>query len=110
MNQTTDAKVRAAAERGARARYVTEMSSKMDHTPTTEDDQTTDFGDALRAMKAGATATRVAWRPNKRVGMRTPDSGSTTLSYLELTYDDGRRSPWTPTRCDLLETDWIITP
>jgi hypothetical protein len=38
--------------------------------------------------------------------MITPDLPS--LSYLALVYDDGRNTPWTPTRCDLLEEDWVI--
>lgn len=28
------------------------------------------------------------------------------LSHLVLEYEDGRITPWTPTRCDILENDW----
>lgn len=66
-----------------------------------------DFSDALRAIKAGATARNVAWKANKYIHLRPADSQS--MSYLELVYTDGRRAPWTPTRCDLLDAVWLIT-
>lgn len=61
---------------------------------------------ALAAMKLGASCRRQAWKPGKTVRLMTPQAPA--LSYLAIVYDDGRQAPWTPTRCDQLEDDWLI--
>lgn len=65
------------------------------------------YSAALSAMKLGASCQRRAWRPGKSVRIITPQPPA--LSYLALVYEDGRLAPWTPTRCDQLEDDWLVT-
>lgn len=68
------------------------------------------FDSALRAIKRGGFWKRDAWKPNKAVRLYQPPDDDTaetrSLNYLELVYVDGRRAPWAPTRCDLVEEDW----
>ncbi|MCY1644773.1 Thoeris anti-defense Tad2 family protein [Methylorubrum sp. SL192] len=64
------------------------------------------YSAALAAMKLGAACRRQAWKPGKTVRIVAPQAPA--LSYLALVYDDGRQAPWTPTRCDQLEDDWLI--
>ncbi|KQT59958.1 hypothetical protein ASG52_19730 [Methylobacterium sp. Leaf456] len=63
---------------------------------------------ALAAIKRGASCRRKAWKPGKSVRLTRPKSPA--LSYLALVYDSGVITPWTPTRCDQLEEDWIVLP
>lgn len=68
-----------------------------------------DFPSALSAaIKDGARIRRLAWKQNKDVWIRP--EGNDSMSYPELVYTDfsGRRAPWQPTRCDMLENDWLI--
>jgi len=62
------------------------------------------YSGALRAIKAGAKMRREEWRPNKWVQLAVPETG---LSYLEMELTDGRRAPYTPSRCDQFTDDWI---
>lgn len=64
------------------------------------------YSAALAAMRLGAACRRQAWKPGKTVRIVAPQAPA--LSYLALVYDDGRQAPWTPTRCDQLEDDWLI--
>lgn len=79
-------------------------SSVSRNTESEIDVATLTFSDALARVKEGFYMHRLAWKPNKFVRIRQPLEGS--LDYLELAYVDGRRTPWTPTRCDLMEDDW----
>lgn len=66
-----------------------------------------DFPDAMiKAIRHGARVRRQAWAPNKYVWIRPESSDS--MSYPEIVYVDGtgRRAPWHPHRCDMLENDW----
>lgn len=68
---------------------------------------THDFSWALHLIKQGGRATRLGWRGRPKWIALQPSDGR-SVSYLELRYTDGTRSPWTPTRCDMLEEDWGI--
>lgn len=59
---------------------------------------------ALSAMKSGAVMRRLEWRPNKWVHVKKPAEG---LSYLEIVISDGKRAPYTPSRCDIFGLDWV---
>jgi hypothetical protein len=63
------------------------------------------FEDALRFLKDGQAMAREDWRRARCVRLVSPKEPP-ALSYLEIEMSDGSRAPWTPTRCDLLETDW----
>jgi hypothetical protein len=63
-----------------------------------------DYSRALIRLKAGASMRRKEWRPNKWVVVARP---SDSLSYLEMVLSDGRRAPYTPSRCDQFTDDWI---
>lgn len=64
----------------------------------------TDFSNALLRLKAGDPMRRAEWRPNKFVRQNQPLH---SLSYLEMVLVDGRRAPYTPSRCDLYGDDWL---
>ncbi|MBZ9659743.1 hypothetical protein LB523_11875 [Mesorhizobium sp. ESP-6-4] len=55
-------------------------------------------------IKDGAKMRRLEWRPNKWVHLAVPDGA---LSYLEMELTDGRRAPYTPSRCDQFIDDWV---
>ncbi len=76
---------------------------------------------ALARLKEGKAVARQGWgdaqaHPRKRIVL-VPAFGL-ELSYLQLAYPIGHArypqgclAPWTPTRCDLLEDDWVeVTP
>ena len=80
--------------------------------------QLTNFEEALTAVKQGKRAYRQAWGDSdkdfrKCIVLITPEEPYT--SFLAISYPQGHDkypqglvSPWTPTRCDLLEEDWYI--
>lgn len=63
-----------------------------------------DYSDALRMIKGGHKMRRLEWRPNKWVQQCEPVG---SLSYLEMELIDGRRAPYTPSRCDQYIDDWV---
>lgn len=63
-----------------------------------------DYSEALRLIRAGRQMRRLEWRPNKWVQEARP---ADSLSYLEIELSDGRRAPYTPSRCDQYGDDWI---
>ncbi|TGR81831.1 DUF2829 domain-containing protein [Mesorhizobium sp. M2D.F.Ca.ET.223.01.1.1] len=62
------------------------------------------FSTALVMMRCGLALRRAEWRPNKWVHIVSPEN---SLSYLEMVINDGRRAPYTPSRCDLFTDDWM---
>lgn len=66
----------------------------------------TGFEHALKEIKCGVPWRRMAWKRGKAVVLYPAHSLHKTMSYIALMMPDGQRAPWTPTRCDLLESDW----
>jgi len=79
------------------------------------------FEVALKKLKEGKAVAREAWgdfgKPEAKYILLMGESYEQTLnitlsSFLAIIYPirskykDGLISPWTPTRCDLLEEDW----
>jgi hypothetical protein len=76
------------------------------------------FDWALRMLKMGYRVRRAGWRDaanphGKWVELDQGDAG--TMSHLVIRYPEGHprypggaTAPWTPTRCDLLESDWMM--
>jgi hypothetical protein len=63
------------------------------------------FEYALNRIKSGDSCLRRAWKHGKWIRLKVATAES--MSYIALEYLDGRSAPWTPTRCDLLENDWV---
>lgn len=67
----------------------------------------TDFGQVVKALKAGRTVTRVAWtNPHRWLSLLPPDALFTRPTPILLT-DTGDRIPWTPLPEDLFAEDWV---
>jgi hypothetical protein len=63
-----------------------------------------DFGVAFDFMRFHRfKMARREWRPNKYVHERRPKGG---MPYLEIVMNDGRKSPYVPSTCDLYGDDW----
>ena len=71
--------------------------------------QNVGFEIAFKWFKDGHRISRKGWKGRRKWIELAPAAGK-HLSYLCLVYEDGTKSPWTPTRCDLLEEDWDILP
>lgn len=75
-----------------------------------------DFGDAIRALKAGQRVARAGWNGKGMwLEIQRPDEGSKmTLPYVFLNYPadgafmPGARVPWQPSQTDVLAEDWAI--
>ena len=87
----------------AAVNYVREMLASKD---TTTDLLT--FSQALNEIKLGYKAKRVAWKGRSKYVILKKSSDPLEMSYLQLVYDDGSSAPWTATRCDLVEEDWVV--
>jgi hypothetical protein len=68
------------------------------------------FECAIHKLKSGIDSRwrRQAWKPGKWIELNP--TCATSMSYLEIRYDDGRAAPWCPTRCDIFEADWVQMP
>lgn len=69
-----------------------------------------DFGEALKALRAGATVTREGWNGKGQfLKLQVPDQYSKmTLPYIYITTVQGDRVPWFASQTDLLSEDWIV--
>lgn len=75
-----------------------------------------DFGDALRALKAGEKVARSGWNGKGLwLELQRPDAHSKmTLPYVFLNYPadaqntPGARVPWSASQTDMLAGDWEI--
>lgn len=63
------------------------------------------FSWALGAIKDGEHWRRSGWRPGSYVFLQGPATGFD--GFIAIHTHDDRRAPWTPSRCDLLENDWM---
>ena len=70
-----------------------------------------DFGGALKALRAGASLTRLGWNgAGQFIALQMPDEYSKmTLPYLYLTTVTGDTVPWLASQTDMLAGDWEIT-
>lgn len=69
-----------------------------------------DFGDAIRALKAGKRVARAGWNGK---GMwlegQFPDAHSKmTLPYIYMKTADGNLVPWLASQTDMLSEDWSL--
>jgi hypothetical protein len=75
-----------------------------------------DFGDAIRALKAGKHVARSGWNGKGMwLDLQRPDENSKmTLPYVYLNYPadaantPGARVPWLASQTDMLAEDWEI--
>lgn len=69
-----------------------------------------DFGDAIRAMRAGQRLCRSGWNGKGMwVELQTPDKGSKmTLPYIFMRTAQGDLVPWLASQTDMLAEDWEI--
>lgn len=68
------------------------------------EDAATDYSGALHLIRSGRQMRRLEWRPDKWIQEARP---ADTLPYLEIEINDGRRAPYTPSRCDQYGDDWV---
>lgn len=78
-----------------------------------------DFGDAIRALKAGKKVSRTGWNGKGMwLKLQVPDEHSKmTLPYVymeypagHVAYPSGSRVPWLASQTDLLAEDWEVLP
>ncbi len=75
--------------------------------------ESVDFSDALHFIRCGVRMTRRGWKGKQKFIKLMLPTAPDECSWLAIVYPvqaaypAGMRSPWTPTRCDLLESDWI---
>lgn len=69
-----------------------------------------DFGDAIRALKAGDLVRRAGWNGrNMHVGLQLPvASAQMTMPFLYMKTAQDEMIPWTVSQADALATDWEI--
>lgn len=76
-----------------------------------------DFGEALKALKAGHEVCRDGWNGKGMwLELQVPDAGSKmTLPYIyieypkgHVAYSEGSRVPWLASQTDMLAEDWRI--
>jgi hypothetical protein len=69
-----------------------------------------DFGDAIRAMRAGQRLRRSGWNGKGMwVELQTPDRGSKmTLPYIYMRTVQGDLVPWLASATDMLAEDWEL--
>jgi hypothetical protein len=69
-----------------------------------------DFGDALRALKAGQYVTRAGWNgKNMWLGLQRPDAHSKmSLPYIYMCTAQGDLVPWLASQSDMLADDWQL--
>ena len=74
-----------------------------------------DFGEAIRALKAGKHVSRVGWNGKGLwLGLQRPDAQSVnTLAYVYMCYPSdakiypNARVPWLASQTDMLAEDWF---
>jgi hypothetical protein len=71
-----------------------------------------DFGDAIRALKAGSRVARAGWNgKNMWLMLQVPDAHSKmTLPYIFMRTACGNNVPWLASQTDVLGEDWILIP
>lgn len=67
-----------------------------------------DFGEALRAMRAGLRVQRAGWNGKGMwLGLQVPDQHSKmTLPYIYMSTVTGDLVPWLASQTDMLAQDW----
>lgn len=70
----------------------------------------TDFGWALRCLKAGEKVQRENWNGKGQfLELQVPDENSKmTLPYIFITTVQGDRVPWLASQTDMLANDWRV--
>ena len=71
-----------------------------------------DFGEAIRALKAGEHVTRAGWNGRGMyLGVVHPrETGEMTLPYIYMRTVQGDLVPWLASQTDMLAEDWSIAP
>jgi hypothetical protein len=71
-----------------------------------------DFGDAIRALRAGQRVTRAGWNgKNMWLALQVPDANSKmTLPYIYMSTVAGDLVPWLASQTDMLAEDWELAP
>ena len=71
-----------------------------------------DFGEALRALRAGARVARSGWNGKGQwLELMVPDEhGVMTLPYIFIRTVQGDRVPWLASQTDMLAGDWGVCP
>jgi hypothetical protein len=69
-----------------------------------------DFGQALKALKTGATVARKGWNgKNVWLALQVPDAHSKmSLPYIYISTVTGDLVPWLASQTDVLAEDWFI--
>ena len=67
-----------------------------------------DFGEALKALKAGKKAARAGWNGKGMwIQLQVPDANSKMqLPYLYMKTADDKLVPWLASQTDVLAEDW----
>lgn len=67
-----------------------------------------DFGDAIRAMKAGKKVARAGWNGKGMwLMLQVPDEHSKmSLPYIYMKTADDNQVPWLASQTDMLAQDW----
>lgn len=68
-----------------------------------------DFGEAIKALKAGKRVTRPGWNGKGMwLKLQRPDENSKMgLPYLYMSTVDGKLVPWLASQTDMLAEDWM---
>jgi hypothetical protein len=69
-----------------------------------------DFGDAIRALRAGQRVQRAGWNGKGMwLGLQVPDAHSKMgLPYIYMSTVDGKLVPWLASQTDMLAEDWRL--
>lgn len=69
-----------------------------------------DFGDTIRALRAGQRLRRAGWNGKGMwVELQVPDKGSKmTLPYIFMRTAQGDLVPWLASQTDMLAEDWEL--
>lgn len=69
-----------------------------------------DFGDAIRALKAGNAVSRSGWNGKGMwLALQVPDAHSKmSLPYIYMKTADDKLVPWLASQTDVLAEDWLV--
>ena len=69
-----------------------------------------DFGDAIRAMRAGKKVARAGWNGKGMwLNLQVPDANSKmSLPYIYIKTADSNQVPWPASQTDMLSDDWAV--